>query len=132
MSETLTIDLDFGEVKVGNVLVTSLGENQYQLEQSPLDETVFYKDIIQAKKQDDGSFLFEKVLEPSGRDNYCYLLSKKFYETPEFESLLNRIDKSDGYWEQVFGGILVVSLPRNSEINLPKDIVKLKKLLNTV
>lgn len=78
MSEILTIDIDFGDVKVGNVLVTLVGENLYQLEQSPLDERAFYKDIIQAKKQEDGSLLFEKVIEPSGRNNYCYLLSKKF------------------------------------------------------
>ncbi len=89
-----------------------------------------YKDIIQAKKQEDGSLLFEKVVELSGRNNYCYLLSKKFYETSEFEELLKKIEKSDGYWEQVFGGILVVSLPPDSQTNLPKEIAKLKKLLN--
>ncbi|MEJ7700555.1 MAG: hypothetical protein WKF71_13030 [Pyrinomonadaceae bacterium] len=130
MSEDFTIEIDFGDVKVGNVLVTTLGENLYRLEQSPLDERAFYKDIIQAKKQEDGSLLFEKVVELSGRNNYCYLLSKKFYETSEFEELLKKIEKSDGYWEQVFGGILVVSLPPDSQTNLPKEIAKLKKLLN--
>ncbi len=58
MSEDFTIEIDFGDVKVGNVLVTTLGENLYRLEQSPLDERAFYKDIIQAKKQEDGSLLF--------------------------------------------------------------------------
>ncbi len=130
MSEGFTIDIDFGDVKIGNVPVTPVRENLYRLEQSPLDERAFYKDIIQAKKHEDGSLIFEKVVEPSGRNNYCYLLSKKFYETSEFEELLKKIEESEGHWEQVFGGVLVVSLPSDSRLNLPKEIVKLKKLLN--
>lgn len=130
MNKSFTIDIDFGDMKVGDVAVTQIDENLYQLEQSPLDERAFYKDIIQAKKLEDGSLFFEKVIESSGRNNYCYLLSKKFCETSEFEKLLIKIEKSDGYWEQVFGGILIISLPPDSTISLPKEIAKLKKLLN--
>lgn len=130
MGENFEVDVDFGDVRIGNVFVTQLGRTLYRLEQSPLDERAFYKDVIKAKKRDDGCLLFEKVVKPSGRNNFCYLLSNKFCEAKGFEELLKKIEKSGGYWEQVFGGVLVISLPPDSQINLPKEIVKLKKLLN--
>ena len=50
MNKSFTIDIDFGDVKVGDVAVKQLDENLYRLEQSPLDKRAFYKDIIRAKK----------------------------------------------------------------------------------
>jgi hypothetical protein len=64
MSENLRARITLGDVTIDDLLVSSLGENRYRLEEAPLlADSVFYGDIIEAQYQPDGSLLFTKVLE---------------------------------------------------------------------
>ena len=129
MNDGICIDLTFDDVTVGNVPVTWVGEDLFRLEGSPFVEDAFYQDVIQVEKVSDDSYIFQKVVKPSGRKNYCYLLHKAIHESPGFEELLKRIEDHNGYWEQACGGILVVSLAPESGFNLPKEIVRLNRSL---
>ena len=127
MSESFRTRVTFGDVTNDGLLVSSLGEDRYCLEESPLcAESVFYKDVIKAERMDDGSLLFHGVVERSGMKHYDYLLPRSVSESEEFERLLGRIDEAGGYWTQAFGGVFLVSLPPETTLNLPREIEKLQ------
>ena len=126
MSNSFRIRITFGDVTNDNLLVSSIGENRYRLEEAPLlAESIFYGDIVEAEHQSDGSLLFTKVLERSGMRHYDYILPRSVFESEGFEKLLERIDEAGGHWTQAFGGVFLVSLPKESELNLPQEIEKL-------
>ena len=127
MSSETYIDITFDDVTIGNVPVTPVGSDLFRLEGSPLVEEAFYKDVIQVFKDQAGSYIFEKVVEPSGRSNYCYILSQAVTDSSAFNELTAKIERDGGYWERDFGGVFVVSLDASSELSLPKEILKLKR-----
>ncbi len=91
MSNSFRASVITGDVTNNNLLVSHLGANHYRLEEAPLCEAdVFYKDVIEAVGREDGSLLFQKVVEESGRKNYNYLLPRSVFETEEFERLIEK------------------------------------------
>jgi hypothetical protein len=127
MSASFRARITFGDVTNDELLVSSLGENRYRLEEAPLlTESVFYGDIVEAEKQADGSLLFTQVFERSGMKNYDYILPRSSFESAEFERLLERIDEAGGHWTQAFGGVLLVSMPPKSELNVSEEVEKLR------
>jgi Domain of unknown function (DUF4265) len=127
MSDSFRARITFGDITNDDLLVSSLGENRYRLEESPLlTESAFYGDIIEAERQADGSLLFTQVLERSGMKNYDYILPRSIFESDEFEKLLERIDEAGGHWTQAFSGVLLVSLPKESVLDIPQEIKKLR------
>jgi hypothetical protein len=91
-----------------------------------LADSVFFGDVIEAHHQSDGSLLFTKVLERSGMRHYDYILQRTVFESKEFEALLGKIDEAGGHWTQAFGGVFLVSLPQESELNPTEEIEKLQ------
>ena len=85
---------------------------------------MFYGDVIEAQHQSDGSLLFTKVVERSGMRHYDYILPRTAFESKEFEALLGNIDEAGGHWTQAFGGVFLVSLPQESELNPLEEIEK--------
>lgn len=127
MSNTFRAKVTFGDVTIDDLLVSSLGENRYRLEEAPLlADSVFYGDIIEAEDRSNNSLLFTKVLEPSGMRHYDYILSRTVFESKQFEALLEKIDEAGGRWTQAFGGVFLVSLPQESELNPLHEIEKLQ------
>ena len=127
MSNSYHARINFGDVINDNLLVSSVGPNQYRLEDAPLlTESVLYGDIIEAEPQADGSLFFTRVLKPSGMRHYDYVLPRSVYESEGFEKLLVRIDEEGGHWTQAFGGVLLVSLPPEAVLDPWGEIEKLQ------
>lgn len=58
MSDSFRARITSGDVTNNNLLLASLGENRYRVEEVPLlTESVFYGDMIEAEYQSDGSLL---------------------------------------------------------------------------
>jgi len=127
MGHSVHSRITFGDVTIDDLRLSCLGENRYRLEEAPvLADSVFYGDIIEAERQSDGSLTFLKVVEPSGMRHYDYLLSRTVFESKGFEALLLKIKAAGGYWTQAFGGLLLVSLPPESELNPLEEIERLQ------
>jgi hypothetical protein len=127
MSNSFRVRITFGDVTNDNLFVSSLSKNRYRLEEAPLlTESVFYGDIIEAERQSDGSLLFTQVLERSGMWHYEYILPRSIFESDGFKKLLDRIVEAGGHWTQTFGGVLLVSLPKESELNMAQEIENLR------
>lgn len=123
------ISFDLAGITIGQVLLTCLGNNCYQIEESTLlaVEEATYKDVIEAFLQKDGSLRSNRVVKKSGLKNYNAILNKDLIESPEFAAFLDQIDEADGYWTIFFGGCIDIYLPKDSIIDPASKIESLYK-----
>lgn len=127
MNDSFRTNLTINDVTHSDFLVTKIAENLYQLEEHPVfSDAVNYKDVIEARTED-GILTYKTLYQVSNFLHSDYVISKKLCESSEFRNLLNDIDKLGGYWTQAFGGILIVSLPEQSELDLDEKMESLVK-----
>ena len=112
------------------LLMTPLGGNLYRLEESSLAEVgAFYHDVVEAKSRLGRDLRFSRVVERSGLRVFRFLLSQELAASEPFAAFLRRVEAHGGFWEQVFGGIVLIHLPRGSACR-PKS--ELRALLRTL
>jgi hypothetical protein len=105
------------------LMITPLGHNLYRMEETALsEEPIFYHDTIEASWSLGRGLCFRRVVEKSGLRVFRFLLSKEVIEANAFQVFLQRVSAHDGHWEQIFGGILIVHLPRGSACQPKSEI----------
>ncbi len=97
-----------------DVTVTPLGSDLYRLEESSFWGEIRYLDVIRATVRDDGSLLFKEVVKPSELATESWVLSKEIMASGELRAVLDRVIALGGNWEQAFGGVLMVHVPKQS------------------
>ncbi len=99
--------------------VTPLEGNLYRLEVTPVfvEQQLFLGDIIEAETQEDGVLSFRRLVTPSPWCHWQWFLSRATVESPAFEALKEAIEEQGGKWEQVFGGLFFVHLPKESRFD---------------
>jgi len=119
MEESQEVRLSFEEGSVSTEYVTPLGKNLYRLEMTPVlvEVEVSFGDIIEAGMQPDGVLRFCRVAERSQWRHWDWLLSKDTIESAPFMAFLQAIEEHGGFWERVFGGVLFVHLPPDSDFD---------------
>ena len=95
--------------------MTPLGRNHYRVEETSLSEMpVFYHDIIEATWHLDRRLRFRRIVEKSGLRVFRFVLSCEIVSSDLYRAFLQRVAEHGGYSESIFGGILIVHLPRGS------------------
>ncbi|RCW42136.1 DUF4265 domain-containing protein [Paenibacillus prosopidis] len=107
--------------------VTQLDEDIYKIEENPVfTEKVSFGDVIKVNTIRDVSIYIETV-KKSEFTRFNWLLSKEVVHSLELKLLKNKIRDWQGKSEQVFGGIFIVNLPANTEIDIHKEVQKVIK-----
>jgi hypothetical protein len=102
--------------------VTSLNNGFFRLEHSPLfNENVHYGDIVELE-HNDKDWLFIRIVESSNWHHFNRILTKSLVQSELFELWLESITKRGGFWEVAFGGVVFISYPRNSPINVEVEL----------
>ena len=112
------------EAATAHLLMTPLGRNEYRLEETAvlLEETLFFHDVIRAKKWIGRGLQFQRLVNKSGLQVYDFLLSQELAGSEEIQALLRRVTSGGGHWETVFSGILFVYLPADAKMNPEEEI----------
>ena len=125
MNDSSQTNLVVNDVTQSDFLVTKVCENLYRLEEHPImSEEVNYKDVIEARFENE-KLVFQQLYQESDLKHSNYLFSKENHESEKFENFLKQIDESSGYRTQAFGGILFVSLPKDSSFDLDGKVQEL-------
>ncbi|MGM0880251.1 MAG: DUF4265 domain-containing protein [Bacillota bacterium] len=107
--------------------VTQLDDDIYKIEENPVfTEKVSFGDVIKVNTTRDVSIYIETV-KKSEFTRHNWLLSKEVIHSLELKLLKNKIRDWQGKSEQVFGGIFIVNLPSNTEIDINKEVQKVIK-----
>ncbi len=84
-----------------------------------------YGDVIEAVEITARTLQFVRVVERAPLKRFQFLLSQDVAESPALEPILSRVEALDGRWERVFGGVLIMYLPEDSEYDPSKELKKL-------
>jgi len=115
----------------GKLPLTPLGRNQFKLEATAFAEKgLFYHDIIEAKISLGKGLRFVRLVERSGLRVFRFLLSEVLTDSEVFKVFLQRVEAHGGYWEQFFGGILLVHLSRGSACRPKSELQALLQSLD--
>src|SRR5262249_26625766 len=95
-----------------SVEVVEVGPNRYRLQWSPIsaDPRLYSGDVIEVHLTGE-RLRFVRRVERSALRTFEYLVAKDLIESAGMRDLLERVEKSGGAWEGMFGGILLIHLP---------------------
>jgi hypothetical protein len=112
-----------------NAILTQVGDGLYRIDEelglsmAAVDEeeaSLFpqYGDTIAAHIDKDGTLIFDRVHERGQYQRLVYVLDATTIRSPGVVELLKEISRVGGCWGTMMGGVLSVSIPNSSEINL--------------
>ena len=124
--EPAEITLEFAS-GTSELLVTELGANRYRLEVDPfwgyiavessreLASLPRYGDEFEALPIGQRGRRFVKVVKRSGLKRFQFLVDEMTARSPELEVVIAEVEDLKGYWERIFGGIVIMYVPRKSK-----------------
>ncbi|WP_169086417.1 DUF4265 domain-containing protein [Paenibacillus sp. PL91] len=115
------------EVEVLDVI--QVDDNIYRVEENPVfTEKVAFGDVIRVKTTNDVSIYIETI-EKSKFTRHNWLLSKEVIYSLELKILKNKIRDWEGKSQQVFGGIFIVNLPANTNVDINGEVQRVIKMV---
>jgi hypothetical protein len=110
-----------------SVLVSPAGPKRFRVEEIfGLVGLFRYLDVIEAEPQGDGVWCFTRVVERSRCRQVTIWLSKGVPISPRLSEILDELRAHSGAYEQLFGGILTIAIPRG----IPsKPLTRIRRLL---
>lgn len=109
--------------------VLFVDEDVYEIAETPVfTEKVTFGDVIKVKKERD-VFKYIDTIEKSRFKRHNWLLSKQVIYSLELKILKNKIKEWNGKAEQVFGGIFIVNLPTDTEIDINSEVQKVIRMV---
>ena len=121
-AEPIEVKIDYPDF-VDSMLVTPLGEGHYRLELSGLAcfhtesarearRLPDYGDVIEAIATAPDYLRFVRIVRRARMKKLSFLVSQATIDSPRFSRMLARVEELGGHWERIFGGILLLYLPR--------------------
>jgi hypothetical protein len=103
--------------------MTPVSENRYRLEVTSICGHLRYGDTIEVGAPlADGSVAYRRIVKRSGLKTQCFILSLGLLESPGICSFWERIQSLGGQCEGIAGGVFVVHLPRNCQLDVAREL----------
>ncbi|NBD25398.1 DUF4265 domain-containing protein [Paenibacillus glycinis] len=102
--------------------VTVIDNDILIMAENPIfSEHVSYGDRIRVKVEKD-IYYYVETLQKSELVRHSWLLSKEVSESSEIEQIKEAISRMEGRYEQVFGGVLVINVPKDAERAIVSEV----------
>lgn len=113
---------------IEELIVSPRPDGCFRLEETPaFSEFASYGDTIQADVAQDGLLVCRKVVARSGLRTVRWLVSENFIGSAAWASAKDRLMACGGNWEQLFGGYLILHVPRDNIVEF-EDILEQARL----
>jgi hypothetical protein len=123
----MTFDLEDSGPSRLSMLVSPAGPNRFRVEEIfGLVGPVRYHDVIEAEPHGCGVWRFTRVVERSRCRQVTVGLSKGVATSSRLSEILDELMAHGGAYEQLFGGILTVAIPRGIPFN---PLTQIRRLL---
>lgn len=117
------------DMTVYDVEVTPVGPDLYRLNEEPglffaaddeEDAASYprYGDVIRATVVGDNTVRYESVYQRGSYQHYVYTISEAIGKSPDFSKLLEKIVRLGGHWERHMEGILLISIPYDTNFDM--------------
>ncbi|BCG58857.1 DUF4265 domain-containing protein [Paenibacillus sp. URB8-2] len=124
MPEFMEVQLCFDEAgrEIEILEVTRIGENEYRIEETPVFRPdLSLGDIIKVKEER-GVCYYVETIRKSDYRKVVRLLSREAARSLELAAFRERVLNRNGKWETVFGGLLIVHIPREADKTLETEL----------
>lgn len=102
--------------------MTRIGENEYRIEETPVFRPdLSLGDIIKVKEER-GVCYYVETIRKSDYRKVVRLLSREAARSLELAAFRERVLNRNGKWETVFGGLLIVHIPREADKTLETEL----------
>lgn len=119
----LSFDEHGREIEILDVI--RVDEDKYRIEETPIfNPAVTMGDVIRVREEH-GIYYYVETVEKSPFRRMAWLLSKETVISAEIAAVKERITVSGGKWEQIFGGLFVVHMPKSSVIDVETEMNRL-------
>ncbi|AHV97011.1 DUF4265 domain-containing protein [Paenibacillus sabinae] len=129
MPEFMEFQLCFDEAgrEIEILDVTRIGENEYRIEETPVFRPdLSLGDIIKVKEER-GVYYYVETVRKSDYVKMVRLLSREAAQSPVLASFRKQVLKCGGKWETVFGGVLIIHVPKVAEQSLKAELDKITR-----
>lgn len=107
--------------------VTSVGEDKYRIDETPIfNPGITMGDIIRVKEEN-GIYYYQETVQKSPFKRYAWLLSKEAVESSDIVAFKQWILENDGKCEQIFGGLLVINIPKHTLLDVDGEMNRIIK-----
>lgn len=105
--------------------VTPVSQDKYRIEETPIfNPGIALGDIIRVKEKQGVSYYVETV-QKSGYQRHAWLLSKEAAFSQDIKDFTQLVTEHGGRWEQIFGGLFVIHMPRNTIIQVDLEMTRI-------
>jgi hypothetical protein len=102
-----------------------LGDDTYRLDEGFLCGPISFGDIVEAYPTDqEGVLIFRRRVKKAGMKRDCYVIRRDLVEKPGFRELMRKIDELGGFSAVDFGGLLLVFLPKEAQMDVFSELDK--------
>jgi len=123
-SEPTTEKLVFDHCS-GTVLVEWLEGDRYRIlspEIAVLTEEYAFGDVVEAFRNDEDALVVKRCLERGNYRTLEYCLPAGWHERENIQEVLSKVQDLGGFWEGIFGGVLIIVLPPEVFYDPTQDI----------
>lgn len=111
--------------------VTPVAKDKYRIEETPIfNPGIALGDIIRVREEQGIAYYVETV-QKSGLVRYAWLLSKEAAASADIRLFKDRVTEHEGRWEQIFGGLLVIHLPKHSAVDADLEMSQILARFDT-
>ncbi|MFD1776184.1 DUF4265 domain-containing protein [Paenibacillus rhizophilus] len=124
MPEFMEVQLCFDEAgrEIEILEVTRIGENEYRIEETPVFRPELSLGDIIKVKEERGVCHYVETVRKSDYRKVVRLLSREAARSPELAAFRERVLSRNGKWETVFGGVLIIHVPKEAEQPLKAEL----------
>lgn len=119
----------------GEILVSPMGGDRYRVEVDTIIRILLdrprdyvhlprWGDVVEAREIGSGKVQFVRVVERARMRRFAWFVSQALIDSPGLDRVLSKVMGLGGYWERVFGGLLIVYLPRGCDYDLWADLAE--------
>jgi hypothetical protein len=115
--------------------VTPLGENLYRAEESTMsmgesEQIIRYGDVIEVELTSEVEGRFKRIVRPSPNESSTHIIRPVWMSTAKWDEFSQRLLNVGGYWEVVFGWLLIAHVPPGAGFDLEQELRQLPETIS--
>ena len=85
--------------------------------------------MIEVELKSEREGWFRRIVQPSSYETSMHIIPLGAASSSAFDEFSQRLLAADGYWELVFGGVLIVHVYPGTEFDLDRELSQLSRAL---
>jgi hypothetical protein len=110
------------------VLATPVGPNRWRIEESAVCSVrARIGNVVEVEPLPSGDLRLVRVVRRSPYRSFRWLLWRALLDSDDFSAFCRRVEEAGGEWSRIFGGVVVIDVPKDSPLDVKAEIARLSE-----